>query len=821
MALGDDLKNLDKDLRNLNRQGAEFQNAFKSIEKALKGIARDSKDFDTELKNAAQTSSQLAKQADALSKFNKENLKSTKDRKSFEEKSKKVLEERTKLEAQIKVLKGLALNATKEEKVLLDKASENLLNQVGYADDIQSSYKGILETNKKLERINPFKSASDFVKDIPIINKAFSELADATEAFNDEIVESGDRAKALGKSVSKLGGLALKGTIGLIVKGIGDFDKKATSLTRTLNTTAKESKELAISANDAAQSIAGITGQDIINSQLAFSEALGTTAALSNETAANFATLQNRLGLSVQQATEFTKLNIALGKNSKKQTEELIFQTQVQNAQNDSAIRYQDVIKDISETNKAVLLSSKGNATALSRAAIEARKFGLNLNEADGIAGSLLDFESSIAAELEAELLTGKQLNLERARQAALEGDLATLTSEIASNVGSAEEFANMNRLQQEAIAKAVGMTRESLSASLVEQESLTKLGFEDKKTRRDSLKQELQKIEALRAQGKFAAARERQLIIEKSFGEDELTRQQRNRTNTELMAEAAQKMIEAFDFLKKLLVPIKGSLEFAAKHANGIAVAIATIAGISLIGKFSKLLKLFKGLGSSASKLKGFFGGGGSKVTSAVMKGSGKKISGAAAQSAVKAGSATAGKSLTKVAGKAGAKLGGKTLLKRIPILGSLMGVGFAIDRAVKGDGVGALMELGSSALGLVDLVAPGVGTALSLAADAGIAARDLNRAGTITPTATPMATGGMVTSPTNTIIGEAGPEAVIPLSEFYRKFDELIAAVKSSGNINLDGRSLKHSYENIRCSLWIRLNIFNIYNKMKLWEF
>ena len=785
MALGDDLKNLDKDLRNLNRQGAEFQNAFKSIEKALKGIARDSKDFDTELKNAAQTSSQLAKQADALSKFNKENLKSTKDRKSFEEKSKKVLEERTKLEAQIKTLKGLALNATKEEKVLLDKATENLLNQVGYADDIQSSYKGILETNKKLERINPFKSASDFVKDIPIINKAFSELADATEAFNDEIVESGDRAKALGKSVSKLGGLALKGTIGLIVKGIGDFDKKATSLTRTLNTTAKESKELAISANDAAQSIAGITGQDIINSQLAFSEALGTTAALSNETAANFATLQNRLGLSVQQATEFTKLNIALGKNSKKQTEELIFQTQVQNAQNDSAIRYQDVIKDISETNKAVLLSSKGNATALSRAAIEARKFGLNLNEADGIAGSLLDFESSIAAELEAELLTGKQLNLERARQAALEGDLATLTSEIASNVGSAEEFANMNRLQQEAIAKAVGMTRESLAASLVEQQALTKLGAKDKSELKEKTRLRLQEVNAIKDVAKREEARAK-LIAD--LGSDELVRQQENRTNTELMAEAAQKIIEAFDFLKKLLVPIKGLLEGAANNAGGIATAIATIAGISLIGKFRRLLKLFKSLGSAASKLKGFFGGG-SKVTSAVMKGSGKS---AAAQSAVKAGSATAGKSLTKVAGKAGAKLGGKTLLKRIPILGSLMGVGFAIDRAVKGDGVGALMELGSAGLGLVDLVAPGVGTALSLAADAGIAARDLNRAGTITPTATPMATGGMVTSPTNTIIGEAGPEAVIPLSEFYRKFDELIAAVKSSGNINLDGRSL-----------------------------
>ena len=115
MALGDDLKNLDKDLRNLNRQGAEFQNAFKAIETALKGIARDSNDFGDAIKNAAQTSSQLAKQADALSKFNKENLKSTKDRKSFEEKSNKILAERTKLEAQIikigpKILGNKCLN---------------------------------------------------------------------------------------------------------------------------------------------------------------------------------------------------------------------------------------------------------------------------------------------------------------------------------------------------------------------------------------------------------------------------------------------------------------------------------------------------------------------------------------------------------------------------------------------------------------------------------------------------------------------------------------------------------------------------------------
>jgi len=53
-------------------------------------------------------------------------------------------------------------------------------------------------------------------------------------------------------------------------------------------------------------------------------------------------------------------------------------------------------------------------------------------------------------------------------------------------------------------------------------------------------------------------------------------------------------------------------------------------------------------------------------------------------------------------------------------------------------------------------------------------------------------MAAGGIVTGPTNALVGEAGAEAVIPLREFYAKIDELIAAVKQGGNIYLDGAAV-----------------------------
>lgn len=50
-------------------------------------------------------------------------------------------------------------------------------------------------------------------------------------------------------------------------------------------------------------------------------------------------------------------------------------------------------------------------------------------------------------------------------------------------------------------------------------------------------------------------------------------------------------------------------------------------------------------------------------------------------------------------------------------------------------------------------------------------------------------LAKGGIVSRATNAIVGEAGPEAVVPLNKFYDKIDELITVIKQGGNVYLDG--------------------------------
>ena len=116
------------------------------------------------------------------------------------------------------------------------------------------------------------------------------------------------------------------------------------------------------------------------------------------------------------------------------------------------------------------------------------------------MAEGMLDFEKSLEAELSAEILTGKELNLERARGLALQGKSVEAAGAMLEEVGSLNEFMNMNPIQQKALADAMHMTTDELSNSLIQQENLRNLGGQ----LRDQVKE---RAEALRAEGRVAEA--------------------------------------------------------------------------------------------------------------------------------------------------------------------------------------------------------------------------------------------------------------------------------------------------------------------------
>ena len=77
---------------------------------------------------------------------------------------------------------------------------------------------------------------------------------------------------------------------------------------------------------------------------------------------------------------------------------------------------------------------------------------------------SLLDFESSIEASMEASMLLGRNINTDRARQLALIGDQKGLMEEVRRIVGDEADFEAMNVLERRALGKAFGTSVEELS---------------------------------------------------------------------------------------------------------------------------------------------------------------------------------------------------------------------------------------------------------------------------------------------------------------------------------------------------------------------
>ena len=122
------------------------------------------------------------------------------------------------------------------------------------------------------------------------------------------------------------------------------------------------------------------------------------------------------------------------------------------------------IFKDIAENAEFFAQYAKAGGDNIENAAVRARQLGVNLSTVAGITESLLDFETSIEKQMEASMLLGRQINLDKARQLALTGQHGKMMEEILRQVGGEAEFNKMNVLQRKILAESVGVNVEQLS---------------------------------------------------------------------------------------------------------------------------------------------------------------------------------------------------------------------------------------------------------------------------------------------------------------------------------------------------------------------
>ena len=142
------------------------------------------------------------------------------------------------------------------------------------------------------------------------------------------------------------------------------------------------------------------------------------------------------------------------------------------------------VFQDIANASTETRTMFGGTADNVRNAAIEARRMGISMDDMAKVAKGLLDFESSIEAEMEAQLLTGKNINLQKARELAMSGDALGASQEVLKQMGGIEEFNKMNIFQKEAMAKAAGLELGEMEKML--KGNKTKKGQEDEAAKRN-----------------------------------------------------------------------------------------------------------------------------------------------------------------------------------------------------------------------------------------------------------------------------------------------------------------------------------------------
>lgn len=133
------------------------------------------------------------------------------------------------------------------------------------------------------------------------------------------------------------------------------------------------------------------------------------------------------------------------------------------------------IMKDMAANTATMAMYSKGGAEGFGKAAIELHKMGVEIGTAAKMADGLLNFEDSINKQMEASVLLGREINLDKARELALSGDLAGSTAEVLKNIGGSAEFEKMNVMQKKALAEATGMSVEELQKSIDAQEESNK----------------------------------------------------------------------------------------------------------------------------------------------------------------------------------------------------------------------------------------------------------------------------------------------------------------------------------------------------------
>lgn len=354
-----------------------------------------------------------------------------------------------------------AKDAAKELQATIKNMGPLLASATGAFGDQAKNITLIRQEAEKKSRLT-----KDEVKDMQKIAAKQAEQLDAINeiapGFVSMSVNAGRTADAIDTLLGGMGGVIV--AVGAAVKAFLSIQEAVTNTRKELGVS--YSQAVAITAqNKVLAQVAkgyGLDIEDITSAQAAIRKDLGASVQESVQLSLNFARTAAATG---QTADELTGTLSIMESISSASRDVLLNQIRTNAAIIGSAgVSPALVMKDLASNAEFFAQFAKDGGMNIINAGVAARKLGLEMSAVASISESLLDFESSIEKQMEASLLIGRQINLDRARQLALTGDQEGVMKEILRQVGGEAEFNRMNVIQRKALADSVGVNVEQLS---------------------------------------------------------------------------------------------------------------------------------------------------------------------------------------------------------------------------------------------------------------------------------------------------------------------------------------------------------------------
>lgn len=339
----------------------------------------------------------------------------------------------------------------------------------------------------------------------------------------------------------------------------------------------------------------GASMEEVSSAAAAFAKQFGNTQLASDAVVKSTIVLNKNFGIGVESAVAVNEQFQRMAGVSA-ETAQNMLQTTVEAARL-AGVAPNQVIADIAENSEVAYKFFNGSVGDLSKAAIEAAKLGTSIGQAADLASQLLDFESSIGAELNASAMLGTNINFNEARRLAASKDIIGAQKAVIKEVSKLGDLTKLSVFEQEALAEAAGMPIGDLIKQQQIQQNLGDLG-----------------------EDQLAAAN---ALIAKGMQARDITKEQLN-AETERLAKQ-QEMQTEFDSMGNALKAIGTDLLLSLAPIGKAFVGIIKFFAPIVSGFFSiigdSLKRVFAAVNNLMAPFKEIFGGESSEGLTKVLK--------------------------------------------------------------------------------------------------------------------------------------------------------------------------------------------------------